>query len=276
MIWGLFFICALRILFTPTSAHVFSDQYLHTVCLDYIKWRELPHVYKGLICGSKDIGKSTEQLFLNTGLYHLLVVSGSHLVLLDSYLEKTIAKNFKIKWLLLFLYTEMCLFQAPVLRALSSYTITAFSRRWHMGWTTDRRILAAGLATLIADPSLVVSFSLQLSWMAALCISLPVNTRIKALLFLFYLFPLLGPQHPFVAWNNWLFAGVFEALLFPFTLFSTLLPGTTMIANIVWENVLVIMSYFPQTVRGEFPNTPVVAPWLAIFGIQLTHYWIRP
>lgn len=276
MIWCLFIVCCVRIVFANGAEHfTLSDANVHEFCLSYMEWRKLPDIYRGLICGSSQIDTKTKQLFLQTGLYHLLVVSGSHLVLLDSYLEKTFSKNFKIKWLALLLYCEMCLLQAPILRALCSYSVVSLTHSWRLGLRTDQRVLAAGLMTLIVDPTLILSLSLQLSWMAALCISLPLSLRLKTFLFLLYLLPLLGPQHPWTAVNNLVFATVFETLLFPFSIVSVITPFSAEVAHFVWSTTLTLLHYLPHSPHSGELLPYSLAPWLALFTTHLFHFWIR-
>lgn len=274
MIWWLLLLCSVRILTSSFSAPaLFSSNDLHRLCVDYTVWRNLPLIYNGLICGSKDIGTDATMLFQSTGLYHVIVVSGSHLIFMDRYLHKFPSKKFWLRGLALTIYSYVCLLNPPVLRALVQLLFSRFAKRTRLYLRPDQITLGAGLIVLIAAPYLIGSPSLQLSWVAALCMSLNVSPASKACLCLLYIAPLLGLQNPLFALNNILFLAVFDALLFPITVLTFLVPGTTTLANGVWDLTLPLLKWLPRspTVAPSFND--VTAGWTFVFALQLLHYW---
>lgn len=278
MIWCLLVICILRILFFEFSQQMpQADRTLHDFCLNYIRTRDLPQIYNGLVCGSRDIGHKAETLFISTGLYHLIVVSGSHLLFIDSFFKKLPQKFRPVSGVLLILYAWMCLLNAPVWRALMTYFLVFASRRWFLFLRQDQLALASGLVSLIIFPQWVTSVSLQLSWMAALCMSLNVSKPTKAFLCLLYMAPLLGWQNPLWAFNNILFIAAFEVFLFPFTAVSLVLPYSEWVANHLWNFVLWTLTYLPTSLpkQKNFETVALAWNWCFIFFAQLLHFWIR-
>lgn len=277
MVWWIFIICGLRIYFsTPHSSSEFTiSPLLNNGCLFYLKWKDLPEIYNGLICGSKNIGKSNELLFIATGLYHLIVISGSHLLFIDNLFKKILNRHIFLRILILFLFSFMCLFNAPVTRALLGYCIRYISKNCFLYLREDQLILISGLVTLILFPSWITSISLQLSWLTALCMTLPLKKSIKCFICLFYVAPILGAQNPLVGFNNILFVGLFDLVLFPFTMITLILPYSSPVAHFIWDIVLLILQYLPTTNKEFVDLENHSLFWHFIFMIQLFHFWIR-
>ncbi|MCC6138752.1 MAG: ComEC/Rec2 family competence protein [Bdellovibrionaceae bacterium] len=239
--------------------------------------RDLPKIYNGLVCGSRNIGGSTESLFISTGLYHLIVVSGSHLIFIETLLKKLPQRFQCINGILLFLFSWMCLLNAPIGRALVSYSLHHASRKFFLFLRQDQIVLAAGLISLLVFPEWITSVSLQLSWMAALCMSLPASKTLKAFLCLLYIAPLLGLQNPLWAFNNIFFIALFDAVLFPFTALSLFIPYSSWCADQIWRGVLFLLTYLPASEPNakNFETLSMIWNWFFIFAAQLLHYWIR-
>lgn len=275
MIWLCILFCIIRVLFfsSPLTINEPTFEYLHRKCLNYMEWRDFPSIFNGLICGSKNIGPELELLFLTTGLYHLIVVSGSHLLFLDSLLKKVIPLQTILKWAVLFLFSLMCLFNPPILRAFIQHSLSIASQKHYLRLRSHQLILCSGLITLSLCPSLITSISLQLSWAAALCMSLNATAKIKVFLCLLYITPLLGPQSPVWGLNNLLFIAVFEALLFPISIAAVALPATSTAMHLMWDTVFATLSHFPQAhLYTEHPSPlRISGHWLFIFALQLLH-----
>lgn len=285
MIWWLLLVCLWRVMGVGETSTAAVTNPLHVWCLSYREWRELPQLYNGLICGSKDIGTPLTTLFQSVGLYHVMVVSGSHLIFIDRYINRFLAhvpvanKNVFYKLITrgtaLSLYSYMCLLNAPVLRALFGLLCQHLSSRWTLSLKSDQLILASGLLTLIVFPDWILSLSLQLSWVAALCMSLAVSGPVKACLCLLYIAPLLGAQSPLFAINNILFLVAFDVLYFPLTALTFLIPGSTWIANLSWSIALEALRQLPATPVNAVDFGDVASGWLIVFALHLVHFWIR-
>lgn len=275
MIWWLFLFCAARILWSDLEPISFWWSHtLHQACLTYTEWRQLPLLYNGLICGSKNIGDAATILFQSTGLYHVIVVSGSHLIFIDRYLKKLSIKHIGARGIALTFYSCICLLNPPVLRALTQILFTRILRSLPLSLRRDQMTLGAGLLILIFIPSLIASLSLQLSWAAALCMSLSVSPAKKACLCLLYIAPLLGLQNPLFAINNMLFLVAFDSILFPFTVVTFAVPGTSVLAHGVWNCILSLMAWLPSHSMAAVTFADTASGWLCIFALQLLHYWL--
>ena len=60
---------------------------LHQICLKILPPSDYLEVNQALVCGENLKSEALKQLFIDTGLYHLIVVSGSHLILIAAALE---------------------------------------------------------------------------------------------------------------------------------------------------------------------------------------------
>lgn len=276
MIWWLFVLCSVRLFYSQTLlGSGFSENVLHQTCLQYTEWRDLPVIYNGMICGSRNIGASSTALFQATGLYHVMVVSGSHIVFIDRYIKKWGTRSFALRSAGLTLYSYLCLFNPPVLRAVVNFIFSHLAKRGSLYLRDDQIVLGSGLITLILAPQWAHSLSLQLSWVAALCMSLPVSPLPKACLCLAYIAPLLGAQNPLFALNNALFLAVFDVFLFPFTVLTFLIPGTTFASHGVWDLVLPLLEYLPSTSPSPIATADILSGWIFVFALQSIHFWIR-
>lgn len=136
------------------------------------------------LCGGNMKDAFTREVFLQTGLIHLLVVSGGHFAFLvaslnflaleekqSSRLKSGAFKIFKLSVLLGFSF--MTGFQPPVVRALLSLFFLAMNRYFRWNWDQGKVQLCSGLFALVLFPHWIFSLSLYLSWLTslALCFS---------------------------------------------------------------------------------------------------------
>ena len=113
-----------------------------------------------LVCGSSVKNLLIKDLFLNTELYHLLIVSGSHLQTLLWIFQKNRKLNTQIpwmgfailKWILLIAYSFTTGLGAPVVRALLAEGVrsTSVFYRWH--WSPWKIQFSSGCALLAFNP----------------------------------------------------------------------------------------------------------------------------
>ncbi|PWU14509.1 MAG: hypothetical protein C5B49_13080 [Bdellovibrio sp.] len=178
-----------------------------------------------LICG-KDLPPSDlKNLFIDDGLYHVLVVSGAHLtwitMLLGILLQRTWGSE-KSPLSLIFLtafltfYAFVTGIQPPVIRSLFQFLLLLFDRRGRMG-AAD--ILSSYFFCLAFHPAWVFSLSLHLSTVATLAFVLPMRLLWRNFLVYFLALPLLMPlgiQSPQAALIATVFAPIIEVLMMPF------------------------------------------------------------
>jgi predicted membrane metal-binding protein len=278
MIWTLLLICTARLLLydLDLKPEDFSS-ILHIGCLSYIEWRGFPYLFRGLICGSSDIGASSHSLFLETGLYHLIVVSGSHLVALEKTIDSIFHKNSYVKMSLLFLFAGMCKFNPPITRALLHTLLRKTSKHYSLFLRDDHLVLSSGLLTLIIFPQWVLSPSLQLSWIASLVMSLKVRPFFKILFCVLYISPYFGIFNWVSGINNLIFALIFDVIIFPLSILSLVVPWSSYLIGPIWDLVLRGLEFLPRTSTPllNVDSQQTLFVWHYIFSLQLLHYWIR-
>jgi competence protein ComEC len=130
---------------------------------------------RGFLCGTAIENPKDRNTFQQTGLIHLLVVSGGHLQILSLLLLAPIPRVFRRNkafrfslWVLLFSYCLITGFQAPVVRAFVGRVLTSLSQFWKWNWDLGKIQIAAGLMCLILFPAWLKSLSFYLSWLASM------------------------------------------------------------------------------------------------------------
>jgi competence protein ComEC len=175
-----------------------------------------------LVCGEKVTDDFHIKTLQRTGLIHVFVVSGGHLVVISELLGILNWPTF-LRFFALLFFTFMTGFQPPCLRSLIQFFLAG-----KFLLKSDQKVFLSGIILLGAFPALVSSLSLQLSWVAALALSfcegfLAKSTKPKKLILgsvfvYFATFPLLqslsGPHPLSILWNI-LFAPAMSLFLFP-------------------------------------------------------------
>ncbi len=130
---------------------------------------------RGFICGTSIEDPKDRNTFQQTGLIHLLVVSGGHLQILTLLLLWPTPQVFRRNkifrtslWVLLFSYCLITGFQAPVVRAFIGKVFGSLSRTWKWNWDLGKIQIAAGLLCLILFPDWQKNLSFYLSWLASM------------------------------------------------------------------------------------------------------------
>ena len=236
-----------------------------------------------LVCGQKI---SDETSFMNlraTGLIHIFVISAGHLVVLSQILLFLKTPRLCVS-LILFFFTLMTGWQAPCVRSLIGAALGFYFSKQKNYLSAPQLVFFTGLLTLALFPDWCSSLSLQLSWAAALALSLASTFRNKnysdlqhliltsALVFLVLLpfMQSLGGVHPLsIIWNITL-GSVTALLLFPLSVLSFVSPFCL-------ELLEKIMKAFWWSLRlsHDFKFEPVPATsslvrgWIWIFSLHL-------
>ncbi|MCB9072412.1 MAG: ComEC/Rec2 family competence protein [Bdellovibrionaceae bacterium] len=279
VVWVLIFLCMARCLWF-FDLHIFTNDmtYAHQACLDYIHWRHLPEIFQGLICGSNKIGEENQNLFLQTGLYHLIVVSGSHLVAIERLCEWFLIRKAWSRFLVLISFAAICQFQPPIVRALAGRILNKISRHYRLSLRPDHLVLSAGLFALLLFPQWIASPSLQLSWIATLVMSLPLSNSKKIWLCVLYITPIFGGFNISSGINNMLFAVFFDIILFPASLIALFVPYSEKLVSLLWDGAIYFLKAAPHTSTMPLITSPTILlhHWIYIFILQLTHSCLRP
>jgi len=242
-------------------------------------YRELSQAF---ICGSSLHDPLSKEIFLETGLIHLMVVSGSHLQTL-LWLEQGLLFFWNKKsWLKIFLALSLffyCLltgFQPPVLRALASWLCRWLNQFFHWHWDAGKIQLASGVFLLSLFPDWIHSFSFYLSWLSSLgFLAAPLivksSHRRKESAFRHWLLTSLCIQAlvAFAFWNfSWLgffmnvllgpFIGFF---LLPLSLLELLLPTFAFFWDQAWFYLLAFLKCLIEIYQNLFPNALLSKPF---------------
>lgn len=262
---------------------------LHKNCLLSlpVEAKSLPEL-KALVCGANFSEAQTSNLYIATGLIHLFVVSGAHLILIKKILDFIFAflKLEKIgSWLCAFIliyFSASCAFNAPVTRALLSFLLAddfIFKKNF---WPQHFRIFVVGLLTLLFNSLWISSLSLQLSWLIALGLYLNRNyfsqrhLLFQQIINMSLIYPTLlflqVPQ-PIIALLHLVFSAFLELILFPLALlvrfFHFLAPLFDLLILLL-KNILIKTEVSYQLQTAETPPTLVIFNWGLIFVIHFT------
>lgn len=273
MMWILLIFLALRLLSSESlllNPEIFLGNPLHRACMGWTQLQGLSSVYGGLFCGSTNIDGPTKNLFLSTGLYHLLVVSGAHLVFLENGLDRVLKGHERTKLSVFFVFALVCQLNPPILRALFSQGMRLASSRNHLFLSDETRILSSGLLCLILFPQWVHSTSLILSWTASLALNYKSSPWAKHGIVAIYLLPWTQTLSAASILNNFLFSFAFELFLFPASFLLFMTPGSRPLANGLWELMAQILERLPQVTSTLHPP-PAVNYWPYVFIFHLLH-----
>lgn len=170
-----------------------------------------------------------KQLILDSGLYHVLVVSGAHLVFFAHLLERLPKKVTWITLPILALYTGMCQAAPPVTRAWIGLLIQLLQRRFHLGWNPALRSIITSTICLALFASWIHSISFWMSSCAGLALGLcrGKSSALTALVVMCLMVPLLFSAMGFqpLPWVlNFTLAEFMGAFMLPVVALSCFLP----------------------------------------------------
>lgn len=147
----------------------------HFFCLNYLPLQS--HALaelKALVCAENFSSLGESQLYISSGLIHLFVVSGAHLLLIERLLLR-IKCSFPVIFFILVLYAFACNLGAPVVRCLLAFCLNAFLFAKNIHWPAHFKLLLIGLLALCFNFNWINSLSLQMSWLAAFTLMLGEN-----------------------------------------------------------------------------------------------------
>ncbi|MBY0554181.1 ComEC/Rec2 family competence protein [bacterium] len=235
---------------------------------------------KALVCAENFTNLNDSQFYISSGLIHLFVVSGAHLIVIENFLLKA-SHRYKLPALVILvtltLYAFACGLSAPVVRCLIAFTLSYYLRSKNIYWPAHLRLLVIGILTLVFNFQWVSSLGLQMSWIAAFLVALGAHffedrsLIFKQSLFYFALLPSITffqTPSPVVILCNVLLAPVLELILFPLGLmvwfFNFLHP--------VFDHLIGVLKLIISTFEIEFriqsqsfPPQLIFYNWVFIF-----------
>lgn len=256
---------------------------LHFQCLKLTPKSFYAEIYSALICGKNLSTTSLTQNLKNLGIYHMIIVSGSHLVFLSVLIEKIFfsprLERLKLISLpLLTLYALTTGTQPPVVRALISIVIDKFQKRNKLFWKQNEIIFISLLICLAIFDPWKISYSLLLSYVASVILSLTIkeNSLVKNIwiyiLILPFLLPLSAPN-PLSFLSNMTLAPFLGAILFPLSFGAFLIPYFYLFVDPLWKVFLFVCKILGSELQSLDPiSIPLSTLW--VISIFLNFYGI--
>lgn len=201
----------------------------HNVCLSFLP-SQINHKSElgALVCAQNFSHLGESNLYITSGLIHLFVVSGSHLIVLESLFRKAKLPDHIILTTLI-VYGFACDLNAPVVRCLVAYVLNYLLQRKNIIWPAHFKLLIIGATTLSLNPIWITSLSLQMSWIAAFMVMLgksffkSTSLLFKQGLIFFGLLPtfvFFQVPSPIIILINLILTPVLEFILFPIALLT--------------------------------------------------------
>lgn len=224
--------------------------------------------YRAVVCGTSLSQSSFRDELRQTGLIHLMVVSGSHVAFLETVLVNASRRCSLIRRMIpifLLLFALVNLLEAVVMRALFSLFFRRLNERLHLSWSDVQILCLAGLLSLGFCKGKSSLLSLCLSWLLSLALlnlnSSKSNSFLENVRAYLFIAPGLLPfslPHPLSILCNFVFAPIIGFALFPTSLLAFFIPGFATVSDCLWrivkEIVHFIASYVPQGLeRCEVP-----------------------
>jgi predicted membrane metal-binding protein len=231
-----------------------------------------------LVCGKKL--NATESYGLRgLGLYHLMVVSGAHLIIAETWIRKisfqSKSNNNWFVFALLGVYVGMTNWGPPVVRAWIQCLTQASQQRYQLGWRKHESSFISGLVALAIFPEFASLLSFQLSWIASLAIGLAPKHLMKSnaicYLLILPILSQLGAPHPASILANLIFAPILGAFLLPAVALCFVLPISGLM-DYVWHFILLGGDLFTKTFSTQsisLLEINGVRIWLYIAALHL-------
>lgn len=130
--------------------------------------------FSAFICGKNLDNNSLKNTLVVTSVYHIIVVSGSHLTFVTGAIELLLNLFRPQRWhfiLISFLLLLFCFstgLQAPILRAFFCFILKKISEFCELNWSPIHTLTLSGLLCLVLFPDWINSYSLLLSWIASI------------------------------------------------------------------------------------------------------------
>lgn len=249
-------------------ARLLNNMWLHDFCLNHAPSSPWQLYYQSLVCGAPFPANNFAVGLKRSGLIHLMVVSGGHLLLIENLFQRCLfQKRLRVLvYAALFIYVLMTKGQPPAVRAFFAILISDLNKSLKLYWPQHHQVLTAGLLCLSLFPNWFSSLSFLLSWLASLGLSLTTNSLKSALVFII-MFPALLPlqaPHPLSVLCNMIIAPLINLLLFPLTSLTFLVHWVTVLTDRLWE----LLFQFSLAAAQWLP------PLIPATGITVTNLWI--
>ena len=251
-----------------TLSYLSAD--LHQQCLLLAPSSIHVSFYQALVCGSK-VSNSPEVFHLQKmGIIHMLVVSGAHLLFLSKILKLLFKSKLSIalEVLILFIFVCICQFQIPVFRAWIFVVLKVIDRRLKLFTPVLALLLTSVVFCLSIFPDQKFSYTLLLSWLACLGISLGRNAFTQALWIFIFIYPIINSFNPIPLWTiliNAFLTPMIGLVLFPLSALSFIIPKLSMLVDHLWDGLFFMASTF--TKQTQAPSASLAPPSTSLLWV---------
>lgn len=259
---------------------------LHIQCLNFTPHSLYSNIYAALVCGKDLDGTELTQSLKNLGIYHVIIVSGSHLVFLSSLIEiffstPHLKKLRFVAFPILLFYSLATGFEPPVVRALASIGISALQKKNKLFWNQNEVIFISVLICLALFDPWKKSYSLLLSYVASITLSLSSrnNSLLKNLkiylLILPFLLPLSAPS-PLSFLTNMTLSPIIGLILFPLSFLTYIIPYLYVLVDPLWKLFLFVCTKLgPELQSLDKISIPLTVLWTMAISINFYGMWIE-
>lgn len=261
---------------------------LHLQCLKFTPASLYHHTYSALVCGSNLRGGEFQQNLKNLGIYHMMIISGSHLVFISMIIElffnlpifaKENLKGFKAAaFTLIIIYSLATGFEAPVVRALLGMGLNSLQQRKKLFWSQNEVIFISVLVCLAFFAPWRNSYSLLLSFVASISLnlcsrngSLLKNIKIYFLI-LPFLLPLAAPGF-FSILSNMVLSPIIGFVLFPLSFLSYVIPYFYFAVDPLWKYFLYICNLIGPEMQ-TWEKLVIAMPLMWVMALIMNFYGI--
>lgn len=264
------------------------SQHAHSFCIQQIPSKSVAQPeLKALVCAENFSTLQQSETYITSGLIHLFVVSGAHLILIERIFTLLTRQKPGLRFLLLFIlvsYAFLCGLTPPVIRCLMAFSLNFYLLQKNIKWPAHNKVFFIGLITLSFNFNWVSSLSLQLSWIAALLVSLGEDLfknkhpLFKQSLFYFALLPTIiyfQVPDPTVILINLFLAPVLEFFLFPLALAVWFIPALHVVFDFAVHrfNSFLVMTEIPY--RAQLHTLPESIHQFNWFLILVLHFYFH-
>lgn len=243
----------------------------HQSCLDQIndklKYKDL---YQSLFCGKKFTYQKEKSDLKETGLYHLIVVSGSHLIFIKKYL-KCIKSPRLLTYLILILFLLMNNLSPPVTRSFTLICLDNFLAK--LGHNSIQKNFSANLICLIIFPHWISDLSFYLSSICGLAITSIKNRLGQCLLVYLLCLPVFLSSNsilnPASVLCNFIISPIFEVFLFPITSLVLFQSPISNIIDSIWDYSFYFLNFLAVRIPGNAESFKLKVSFLFLWS-----YWL--
>ncbi|HVK62634.1 MAG TPA: ComEC/Rec2 family competence protein [Bdellovibrionales bacterium] len=256
---------------------------LHQQCLSSCPQSRHFEMYAAIVCGSSLESDFTRDAFARTGLIHLLVVSGSHLVFLEDLLRLILpVRRFPRSssaaiGLVLIGFALVTRLQPPVLRACFAWLAGVVSETFILNWSRLVVLSVSGASTLFFCRTRGEVLSLGLSWAASMAlhlvsihrrtgsVSLWLKTHITAYSLLWIPLATITVAHPVSILCNLLLGPIIGLVLFPVSVTAIIVPIVSTISDVLWDITLFVVNATAELLPALRSPGTMPASWIILY-----------